>query len=586
MLVYLKTEALVQFLSVVLSLLLIVFFILKGKRTLLTYAYILCQCLIFIWSFGQMFEIYARNVEAEWAYVRFEQLPICFIGISWLIFSLIYTNNKLIKAPGKIIILTAIPFLNYLMVLTNEYHHLMYTVFEYKSRSYGPVFWISMLVNYSYLLGGSILLAVYSIKKMGYEKKQSLLLALAVTVPLLSNVIYISGLFRPGLDITPVSFAFSLLLFAVAIFKYKFLNLMPIAMKRIVDNVEEAIIVTDCFNTVIYVNDLFSVYFKEAQISKNGSINKFIEYIEGNADRPEELEKFLLALKPGGSSEGFDGEICFKSPGIRHFNIKIRTVSDSAGTTVGRVITFNDISKYINLLEQLNIKNEELLGANEQLKKYAEIREELAAVNERNRLAIDIHDTLGHTMVLLLKLQEACMVTCREDAGKTEEILNDAYKITKEGLMELRRSVSGLMPRKLEPGNLMKALKELLAGFESSGLEIELLIDGQLNFESPVYSEIIYRSCQEALTNSIRHGNAKKVNIVLRFLPERIKLFIIDDGAGCGKLSVGYGLSGMQERVKRAKGDIAFGSGGERGFNIHIEIPLESEKKHAYGSFD
>ena len=76
------------------------------------------------------------------------------------------------------------------------------------------------------------------------------------------------------------------------------------------------------------------------------------------------------------------------------------------------------------------------------------------------------------------------------------------------------------------------------------------MINGVSNYCKVIHSEAIYRTCQEALTNSMRHGNSTKVNIFIKFSESRIKLYIIDNGAGCKDLTEGYGLKGMKERIE------------------------------------
>ncbi|MCX7923196.1 MAG: protein kinase [Clostridia bacterium] len=227
------------------------------------------------------------------------------------------------------------------------------------------------------------------------------------------------------------------------------------------------------------------------------------------------------------------------------------------------------------LNNQLNMKNIELKAMNEQLKEYASTVEELAVARERNRMAIAVHDTLGHSMSILLKLLEAIKISLKKDTAKTEEKLSKAIEIAREGLIEVRRSVSGLMPGKLESTNLIGALEKLISDYQSSGVNVEFTVDGDFDLRNPRCSTAIYRTCQEALTNSLRHGKAKNVAIILKIVKSRLRLFIVDDGCGCKDISKGFGLSGMEHRIKELGGTITYKSDGENGFNIHVEIPLE-----------
>ncbi|MCX7747614.1 MAG: sensor histidine kinase [Clostridia bacterium] len=225
------------------------------------------------------------------------------------------------------------------------------------------------------------------------------------------------------------------------------------------------------------------------------------------------------------------------------------------------------------LTEELHQKNSELLSANKKLKEYAESIEELAVVKERNRFARQIHDTLGHTMALLLAVLEVSSINLKKDPEKAEQKLLEATGMAREGLKELRRSISGLDNGKIEAENLIQSLKKLFADFESAGMNIDFTIQGIFDYKDPNYSDALYKTCLEALTNSLRHGKAKNVSIILKFFSDGMKLFIIDDGIGCKAIEKGFGLTGMEQRIQELKGKIHFGSDGENGFNIQIEIP-------------
>lgn len=220
--------------------------------------------------------------------------------------------------------------------------------------------------------------------------------------------------------------------------------------------------------------------------------------------------------------------------------------------------------------------NQKLKEANEKLKEYSSTIEELAVSRERNRMARDVHDTIGQTLSLLMTLLQVSIVSCKQDSKQTEGNLIKAVNVAKAGLNEIRRSISGLGPEKLEENNLFEALNSLVTDFECFGMKVELSVNRMDVNLGDNYSETIYRICQEALSNSVKHGKAKEVNIIIKFCDSNIKLFIFDNGIGCGskKSRNGFGLKGMKQRVDNLKGNIKFGSDGEKGFNIHVELPL------------
>ncbi len=239
-----------------------------------------------------------------------------------------------------------------------------------------------------------------------------------------------------------------------------------------------------------------------------------------------------------------------------------------------RVVERTEQLKTLN--EELNERNEELTAANKHLKEYASMVEELAVTKERNRLAMEIHDSLGQTMNVLLKLLENSEADHRTNPVKTGENIAQAMVVVRDGLAELKHSVAGLVPGRLKNKDLLIALRDLFTIYEISGLEIEFITEGILGSIPPTCAEALYRVCQEALTNSIKHGHALLVMITLRRIGDYLRLYIIDDGCGCNGIKKHHGLFNMEQRINELQGSISYGSEG-KGFNIFVEIPLKEE---------
>ncbi len=256
--------------------------------------------------------------------------------------------------------------------------------------------------------------------------------------------------------------------------------------------------------------------------------------------------------------------------------IRIKIISNISFITIFSLVSFA-IALFMYLRNKFILSlNQELQTANIKLTEYASTIEEIAVLKERNRLARDVHDTLGQTLSILITLLQVSLLSCKRDIKETEEHINKAISITSNGLSELRNSISGLTSAKQEKNNLFDTLEKLINDFECSGLSVDLSVNRLEQNIDNSYAEVIYRICQEALTNSIKHGKATESSIVLKFSENNIKLFIFDNGIGCKKLCIeeGFGLQGMQQRVNALKGYIKFGSDGKKGFNIHAEIPL------------
>lgn len=581
---YFDNVIFLQSISVILSLSMIIFFLLRGKKTHLLLSYISCQALIFIWSTGQILVFASHTHLSIRVSIAYEYFAIIYVSLCWLMFCLNYSYSRLLIKKWITILLFCPPTVIFAVMLTNDSHHLFFSTLEPGNIIFGPIFWIHAAISYTYIIAGTIILIRSTITHLGYARYQSFLLIMASTIPFAANILYLSDrifdlkLISTKYDITPVSFSLSLMFFAIATFKYRFLNIIPIAYRKIVHNLNQSIVVVDSTNRIDNFNKCFADTFSpEGQIKIYDNINKFIKHLKNNIVYSPETENLINAMRNENKTNS-SGELNMSSPVKKSFHVNVQPVFGSKNAYIGRIIMFNDITEYKNLYDEVSEKNIELSAMNEQLAQYAETVEELAIIKERNRFARDVHDTLGHSMTLLISLLEVSSIMCRQDPEKAEEKLSEALKTARDGLKELRRSIKGLEPEKLETQDLISSINKLIEDFKPSGMDIDFTHQGFNTFASPAHSKVIFRVCQEALTNSLRHGKAKHVNIILRLLDSKINLFIFDDGCGSPEIKKGFGLTGMEHRVKDLGGDIVFGSDGESGFNIRLEIPINSHE--------
>ncbi|NLL05714.1 MAG: hypothetical protein GX270_07995 [Clostridiaceae bacterium] len=581
---FLDTFIVLQSISVVLSLSMIIFFLLRSKKTHLLLSYLWCQALIFVWSTGQILVVFSQNNTTLKLSMIYEYTAIIFVSLAWLLFCLNYTYSRLLVKKRLIMLLFIPPTLMYCTLITNNFHHLFFSSFKYNEVVFGPLFWLHVAISYLYMITGAVILIKSSVKNLGYARNRSILLFIASIIPFVANIAYLTNrifdlnLLSNRYDITPLSFSLTLLFFAIATFKYRFMNIVPIAFRRIVHNLNESIVVIDSLNNIDNYNKSFEDYFaKNNQVKVYDNINKLIRSLKNDILYTPETEKLINSIKYE-KTANTSGELTVLNPTKRCFRVNIQPLFGSKNEYLGRIIIFYDITEYKNLLDEVNEKNAELSAMNEQLAEYAETVEELAIIKERNRFARDVHDTLGHTMTLLISLLEVSSIMCKQNPEKAEEKLSEALKASRDGLRELRRSIKGLDPEKLKNEDIITSIKTMIDDFKPSGMDIDFTYEGFSSFVSANYSKVIFRVCQEALTNSLRHGKAKHVNIILKLNDNKIKIFIFDDGCGSPNIKKGFGLSGMEQRVKDLDGNIVFGSDGESGFNIRLEIPIKNQE--------
>ena len=213
--------------------------------------------------------------------------------------------------------------------------------------------------------------------------------------------------------------------------------------------------------------------------------------------------------------------------------------------------------------------------ANRRLTEYASQAEELAATQERNRLAREIHDNLGHYLTIVNVQIEAAKVTCESDPSRAIDALNKAQELAKKGLNSVRESVAALRVSPVENRPIEEAIAELIEEARTSGIATEFKIIGDSKVVESKSALALYRVVQEGLTNIRKHANASHVDIELDFSQsDKIRLTLRDNGAGAADTSGGFGLIGLRERVHLLGGEFKIETRPGHGFNLEVTLPI------------
>lgn len=232
--------------------------------------------------------------------------------------------------------------------------------------------------------------------------------------------------------------------------------------------------------------------------------------------------------------------------------------------------------KLVNTLLSERRMKEQLAIAHKQLQQYALQVEELAAIQERNRIAREIHDSLGHTLTAQnIQLQTAVKLWKR-DVNQAQGFVEQAQRLAAIAMQEVRCSVSTLRADVQEKPCLKKSIENLIEDFRQ-GTGIFVVLD--INIQTSVLSEIsraLYRILQESLTNINKYAQATVVDVRLRTREDFIQLTVTDNGKGFdpAQVSGGFGLQGMQERVAALDGCLRINSKPGGGCQIQVELPL------------
>ena len=223
-----------------------------------------------------------------------------------------------------------------------------------------------------------------------------------------------------------------------------------------------------------------------------------------------------------------------------------------------------------------------------QLMRLSQQSREAAVVAERNRMARDIHDTLAQGFTgVIMQLEAAKGATTQGDLAEAANRIERASDLARTSLGEARRSVRALRPRSLRAGKLSLALDGLLKRMaEGTNLNAEFQAEGDERSIPSDYEESLLRITQEALTNAVKHANARNFKATLSIGADKIQLRLVDDGHGFDSQVEhdGFGLIGMRERVDRMGGEFIIRTKQNVGTEILVELKHQSASKPENGN--
>jgi signal transduction histidine kinase len=203
--------------------------------------------------------------------------------------------------------------------------------------------------------------------------------------------------------------------------------------------------------------------------------------------------------------------------------------------------------------------------------------EQLATIQERNRLAREVHDSLGHYLTVVhLQLQIAAR-SLGSDVDAASAAVLRAKQLTHEGLEDVRRSVAALRAPTAEDRPLPDAIATLVARLDATGTAATFALRGDPRALPPVVALTLFRTAQETLTNAEKHAAAAHVAVELAYHADTVELVVRDDGRGdagdpAGRPR-GFGLLGVRERVALVGGSVDVATRPGEGFRVRVVLP-------------
>jgi two-component system sensor histidine kinase DesK len=217
------------------------------------------------------------------------------------------------------------------------------------------------------------------------------------------------------------------------------------------------------------------------------------------------------------------------------------------------------------LVGALNVHFGQVNRANARLRLAQDEIEHLAKVAERERIARDLHDVLGHTLSLVILKSELATKLADRDPERAREEIRDVERIAREALAEVRAAVTGY-----RAGGLQSEIQHARSTLATAGVALECDVHAQTPIP-PSHEAVLCLALREAVTNIVRHAGARKARMSMRVTDASCAMTITDDGRG-GSAPSGSGLSGMRERVEVLGGTLT--RDGRHGTTLTVSLPL------------
>ena len=214
-----------------------------------------------------------------------------------------------------------------------------------------------------------------------------------------------------------------------------------------------------------------------------------------------------------------------------------------------------------------------------QLTRLAEEARQTAVLNERNRLAREIHDSLAQTFVSIMMRLQTAQLAIDTQLPEARANLDQALTLARQGLVEARRSVQALRPLALESGNLAQALQQHLAQITEGAAIQGTFAQTGVSKPLPAIAELnLFRIGQEAIANAYSHADAREIRVHLRQAAAQVELSVQDDGRGFSLANLsgveGFGLANMQQRAQHIQATLSIDSQPQQGTRISVVLVL------------
>ena len=524
----------------------------------------------------------------------------CFLPLTVFFTSLIFTNTK-ITFKKSYLLLLVIPILSLVVLWTNDLHHLFYIQYSssFTDTIYGPYFYVHSVYTYLLLIIGIGRLLIFSIRNAGFFSKQSLLISIGLACPVIVNVLgSFLKLIPMTVFVTPISFSVSIICFALAIFKFDFLGIAPIALRKIADRMSDSYLVLNDDGTITDFNQTFLVTFKIKDIALRGQ--NFNEFCKSNKINYGKIKNAIAKTKDSKKTISFEYHV---NRIHKIFSVEVNTIY-SDGVSLGTLILFKDITQHIEDMETIK-NNQDILMERERLASLGQL---IGGIAHNLKTPIMSISGAAEGLTDLVKEYDSSIDDPEVNSQDHHDIAKDMnewivkIKEYTEYMSDIITAVKGQAVTLSETDNISFDIGELvkrvdiLMKHELKNALIYMNVQMNAPKSTKIHGDInsLVQVINNMISNAIQAYNGKteqNIDLILNKVDSNLVISIKDYGCGLpqkvkeklfkemittkGKNGTGLGLYMSYSTIKaHFNGNITFESEEGKGTTFNIILPL------------
>ena len=524
----------------------------------------------------------------------------CFLPLTVFFTSLIFTNTK-ITFKKSYLLLLVIPILSLVVLWTNDLHHLFYIQYSssFADTIYGPYFYVHSVYTYLLLIIGIGRLLIFSIRNAGFFSKQSLLISIGLACPVIVNVLgSFLKLIPMTVFVTPISFSVSIICFALAIFKFDFLGIAPIALRKIADRMSDCYLVLNDDGTITDFNQTFLVTFKIKDIALRGQ--NFDTFCKNNKINYGKIKNAIAKTKDSKKTISFEYHV---NRIHKVFSVEVNTIY-SDGVSLGTLILFKDITQHIEDMETIK-NNQDILMERERLASLGQL---IGGIAHNLKTPIMSISGAAEGLTDLVKEYDSSIDDPEVNSQDHHDIAKDMnewivkIKEYTEYMSDIITAVKGQAVTLSETDNISFDIGELvkrvdiLMKHELKNALIYMNVQMNAPKSTKIHGDInsLVQVINNMISNAIQAYNGKteqNIDLILNKVDSNLVISIKDYGCGLpqkvkeklfkemittkGKNGTGLGLYMSYSTIKaHFNGNITFESEEGKGTTFNIILPL------------